>query len=93
MSLIKPSHRGLLHKRMGVSPGKKIPKGRIRADLKKAERTGNVKDERQDEFALNMGKRKGSGGGVVPRGEHHAENHREPRSHAEFEKLGNPGKP
>lgn len=28
----------------------------------------------------------------VPRGEHHQENHREPRSHAEFEKLGNGGK-
>lgn len=33
-----------------------------------------------------------SGGrGRVPRGEHHAANHRAPASHAEFERLGNPG--
>lgn len=30
-------------------------------------------------------------GGKVPRGEHHQANHREPRSHAEFHQLGNPG--
>jgi len=30
--------------------------------------------------------------GRVPRGEHYATNHREPRSHEDFETLGNPGK-
>lgn len=32
------------------------------------------------------------GKATVPRGEHHQANHREPRSHSEFERLGNAGK-
>lgn len=58
MALIKPSHKGLLHKRLGVPQGQKIPKSKIRADLAKAKRTGNVSAERQDLFALNFGKGK-----------------------------------
>lgn len=34
----------------------------------------------------------GGGRGKVPKGEHHQANHREPRSHSEFEKMGDPGK-
>lgn len=89
--MIKPSHRGLLHKELGVPQGKKIPKAKIRADLAKAKRTGNVAEEKRDVFAENFG-HKGGGRPKVPRGEHHAENHREPRSHHEFDKLGNDGK-
>lgn len=55
MSMIKPSHRGLLHKELGVAPGKKIPKAKIRADLAKAKRTGNVAEEKRDVFAENFG--------------------------------------
>jgi hypothetical protein len=53
--MIKPSHRGLLHEELGVKKGQKIPKKRIRADLKKAKRSGNVAEERRDVFALNFG--------------------------------------
>jgi hypothetical protein len=33
----------------------------------------------------------GDGNAKVPRGEHHAAGHREPRTHDEFDKLGSPG--
>ena len=44
--------------------------------------------------SMEEGGEKGAGAkrGRVPRGEHHATNHREPRSHDDFEQLGNPGK-
>lgn len=58
MGDIKPSHRGLLHEMLGVKKGKKIPKSRIRADLKKSKRKGNVAEEKRDVYALNMGKRR-----------------------------------
>ena len=54
--MIKPSHRGLLHAELHVPRGKKIPKKKVRADLAKAKRTGNVAEERRDVFALNFGK-------------------------------------
>lgn len=57
-SMIKPSHRGLLHEHLGIKQGQKIPKKKIRADLKKAKKSGNVAEERRDVFALNFGKRK-----------------------------------
>lgn len=57
-SMIKPSHRGLLHEMLGVKKGQKIPKSRIRADLAKAKRNHNVAEEKRDVFALNFGKRK-----------------------------------
>lgn len=48
---IKPSHEGRLTKRLGTTS-----KSAVRADLAKAKRTGNVKAERQDVFALNASK-------------------------------------
>lgn len=57
-SMIKPSHRGLLHAELGVKKGKKIPRGKIRADLAKAKRSGNVAEEKRDVFALNFGKKR-----------------------------------
>lgn len=59
MGDIKPSHRGLLHEMLGVAKGKKIPRSKIRADLAKSKRTGNVAEERRDVYALNVGKRRG----------------------------------
>lgn len=56
--MIKPSHRGLLHEDLGIAKGKKIPRGKIRKDLAKSKRTGNVAEEKRDVFALNFGKRK-----------------------------------
>lgn len=53
--MIKPSHRGLLHAELHVGQGKKIPKKKIRKDLAKAKRTGNVAEEKRDVFALNFG--------------------------------------
>lgn len=58
MAMIKKSHRGLLHEMLGVKKGQKIPRSRIRADLAKAKRTGNVAEEKRDIFALNFGKKK-----------------------------------
>lgn len=55
--MIKPSHRGLLHAELDVSPKKKIPRGKIRKNLAKAKRAGNVAQERRDVFALNFGKK------------------------------------
>lgn len=95
--MIKPSHRGELHRELGVPQGKKIPKAKIRADLAKAKRTGNVAEEKRDVFAENFGHKAPDGDGhkgrgVVPRGEAHQENHRAPETHEEFHKLGNDGK-
>lgn len=44
-------------------------------------------DRNVDRKYPSMGK--GESRGRVPRGEHHAAGHREPRNHAEFERLGN----
>lgn len=85
MAFIKPSHRGLLHKELGVAPGKKIPKSKVRADLAKAKRTGNVAEEKRDVFDLNFGKKGKGGGGSAKGGEV-----RHPQSHSEFENLGKP---
>ena len=48
--MIKPSRRGLLHKKLGVSPGKKIGKGR----LEKAARSKSPSERKEARFALNM---------------------------------------
>lgn len=56
--MIKPSHRGLLHEELHVKKGSKIPRGKIRANLRKAKKSGNVAQEKRDVFALNFGKRK-----------------------------------
>lgn len=87
MALIKKSRRGLLHKELGVAQGKPIPKAKVRADLAKSKRTGNVAEEKRDVFDLNLGKRgKRGGGGSAKSGEV-----RHPQSHSEFEKLGRDG--
>ncbi len=54
---IGPIDKGALHRRLGIAPGKKIPRGMIRADLRRAEKAHDVRDEKQDLFALNMGRR------------------------------------
>jgi len=56
-SLIKPSHRGLLHKELGVPEGEKIPMSKLLAAKERAKKTGNKKLMEQVEFALNFGKK------------------------------------
>ena len=51
-SLIKPSHRGLLHKNLGVPLGKKIPKSK----LNKALKSKNPEIRKRAQFAKNFGK-------------------------------------
>ena len=48
--------KGALHKRLGIPKGDKIPTSRIRADLAKAKRAGDIHHERQDVLALNFRK-------------------------------------
>lgn len=54
-SLIKPSHRGLEHERLGVPKGEKIGVGALMKAKKRDKASGNVKGEREDVFALNFG--------------------------------------
>ncbi len=49
---IKPSHKGLLHKDLGVKPGKKIPTDK----LKKAEKSSNPAERKRAVFAENAKK-------------------------------------
>lgn len=51
--------KGALHKDMGIPKGEKIPRGKIRSKLARDKAHHNVKGERRDLFALNMGKAKG----------------------------------
>lgn len=51
--------KGALHKDMGIPQGEKIPRGKIRSKLARDKAHHNVKGERRDLFALNMGKAKG----------------------------------
>jgi hypothetical protein len=53
---IKPSHKGLLHKAMGISKGKKIPSGKLAKAKTAAKKSGNVKREKQIVFAQNAKK-------------------------------------
>lgn len=57
-SLIPKSHKGLLHKQLGMPEGKKIPRSMLRSKLKQAKKEHNVKLERRLVFALNFGKKK-----------------------------------
>lgn len=88
--MIKPSHRGLLHKKLGVPQGEKIPEKKIEA----AKHSKSPAERKEATFAENFGSRASGkgGGGKVPRGEHHQANHRAPNSHSEFERMGDPGK-
>lgn len=56
MSDIQSSHRGLLHKAMGVPQGKKLTIGDIMATKAKAKRTGDSKLEKQATYAANVRK-------------------------------------
>lgn len=52
MIKIKKSHRGLLHKDLGIPPGRKIPVGRIRAALK----SKSAAIRKRAQFAMNARK-------------------------------------
>jgi len=86
--MIKPSRRGLLHKKLGVPQGEKIPEGKIQ----KAKQSSSPALRKEATFAENFGGKSKGGRGTVPRGEHYQANHREPRSADEFHQLGNSGK-
>ncbi len=49
---IKPSHKGLLHKKLGVKKGKKISS----STLQKAKRSKNPKLRKEATFAINAKK-------------------------------------
>ena len=51
MSLIKPSHRGLLHKKLGVPQGEKIPEAKI----EKARKSKSPALRKEAVFAENFG--------------------------------------
>lgn len=57
-SLIKPSHKGLLHKDLGIPEGKKIPGKVLSSALRAAKKSGNVKEEKRVVFAENFGHKK-----------------------------------
>jgi len=48
--MIKPSRRGLLHKKLGIAQGTKIGRSR----LEKAERSKSPSERKEARFALNM---------------------------------------
>ncbi len=50
---IQPSHKGLLHKAMNVSPDKPLSLSAIASTKNKAKKSGNVKLEKQAVFAEN----------------------------------------
>ena len=56
--MIKPSHRGLLHKKMGIKPGKKIGDKALSHEKAVAKKTGNKKLMKEVVFAQNFGKAK-----------------------------------
>lgn len=85
--MIKPSRKGLLHKKLGVPQGETIPEAKI----EKAKQSSSPALRKEATFAENFGhKGGGKSRGTVPRGEHYQANHREPRSADEFHQLGNP---
>lgn len=52
MSLKLKLKKGLLHKKMGVPKGQKIPLADLEAKKKEAKKTGNTKLEREANFAI-----------------------------------------
>lgn len=56
MGDIKPSHKGLLHKAMGISKSKKIPSKKLAKEKKVAKKTGNKKLMKQVVYAQNVRK-------------------------------------
>ena len=53
--LIPESHKGLLHKELGVKPGKKIGAKKLASAKARAERTHNTTLEKRVVFAQNFG--------------------------------------
>lgn len=53
---IKKSHQGLLHEKMGVPKGEKIPAAKIEAKKAAAEKRGDAATVKQTTFALNARK-------------------------------------
>jgi hypothetical protein len=53
--LIKPSHRGLLHKELGVKQDRKIGAAKLNAAEARAKRTHNTALEKRVVFAKNFG--------------------------------------
>lgn len=49
---IKPSHKGALHRALGIPTGKKIPA----AKLAQAKKSGNKAEKKEATFALNARK-------------------------------------
>jgi hypothetical protein len=56
MIKIKPSHKGLLHEKMGIKKGKKIPTGSLEKEKAEAKKEGDVKELREVVFAENARK-------------------------------------
>jgi hypothetical protein len=59
---IKESHKGLLHKQMGIPVGKKIPASKLAAKKAKDKKSGNVAAFKRDVFAENAKHFKHKGG-------------------------------
>lgn len=53
---IKPANKGLLHSKMGIAPGKKIPTKSLAKEKSKADKTDNVKLKKEVVFAQNAKK-------------------------------------
>lgn len=53
--MIKPSHRGLLHKELGIPQGEKISFSTLANAKSRAKKTGNAKLMKQTTFAENFG--------------------------------------
>jgi hypothetical protein len=53
MPMIKASHRGLLHKEMGIPEGETISIGDLMKKKSKDKKQGNGAGEKRDTFAIN----------------------------------------
>lgn len=53
---IKPSHRGMLHREMGVREGEKISISDLAREKKRAKKSGNTAEEKRVVFAENARK-------------------------------------
>ena len=56
MSDIKPSHKGMLHRALGVAENEPISTGELMRTVARAKRTGNKKLEKQAVYAENVRK-------------------------------------
>lgn len=53
MPHIKPSHKGLLHKELGIKEDEPISVGELMRAKSRAKKTGNTKEEKRVVFAEN----------------------------------------